>query len=144
MKLTIRRAGEPHFGKYTCVAKNPRGQTDGSITLYGGCLTSLSIQRIYFLMHQNSTIHAHWQQCAYSKLFIPLSQSLFLHPFCISPSCLDFGVVFVARAPPTTTTPLTTPTTTSTTLLTYKVHLQEKQQGKNIKLLCTSLVSYYF
>lgn len=34
MKLTIKRAGEPHFGKYTCVAKNPRGQTDGSITLY--------------------------------------------------------------------------------------------------------------
>jgi len=34
MKLTIMDAGEPHFGKYTCVAKNPRGQTDGSITLY--------------------------------------------------------------------------------------------------------------
>merc|ERR1711874_441690 len=34
MKLTIRDAGEANFGKYTCVAKNPRGQTDGSITLY--------------------------------------------------------------------------------------------------------------
>ena len=39
MKLTIKNAGEPHFGKYTCVAKNPRGQTDGSITLYGECPT---------------------------------------------------------------------------------------------------------
>ena len=35
MKLTITNAGLDHFGKYTCVAKNPRGQTDGSITLYG-------------------------------------------------------------------------------------------------------------
>ena len=41
MKLTIKRAGEPHFGKYTCVAKNPRGQTDGSITLYGECLAGI-------------------------------------------------------------------------------------------------------
>ena len=35
MKLTITKAGLEHFGVYTCVAKNPRGQTDGSITLYG-------------------------------------------------------------------------------------------------------------
>ena len=41
MKLTIKNAGEAHFGKYTCVAKNPRGQTDGSITLYGKCYLSL-------------------------------------------------------------------------------------------------------
>jgi len=34
MKLTIRSAGADNFGKYSCVAKNPRGQTDGSITLY--------------------------------------------------------------------------------------------------------------
>ena len=35
MKLIIKDAGESNFGKYSCVAKNPRGQTDGSITLYG-------------------------------------------------------------------------------------------------------------
>jgi hypothetical protein len=35
MKLTILSASGPSFGKYSCVAKNPRGQTDGSITLYG-------------------------------------------------------------------------------------------------------------
>ena len=35
MKLTILSAEEENFGKYSCVAKNPRGQTDGSITLYG-------------------------------------------------------------------------------------------------------------
>merc|ERR1719341_3248246 len=35
MKLTILSAGTDNFGKYSCVAKNPRGQTDGSITLYG-------------------------------------------------------------------------------------------------------------
>merc|ERR1719483_1369734 len=34
MKLTVKDAGESNFGKYSCVAKNPRGQTDGSITLY--------------------------------------------------------------------------------------------------------------
>jgi len=34
MKLTILGASEATFGKYSCVAKNPRGQTDGSITLY--------------------------------------------------------------------------------------------------------------
>merc|ERR1719391_1811556 len=34
MKLTILSAGADNFGKYSCVAKNPRGQTDGSITLY--------------------------------------------------------------------------------------------------------------
>jgi len=34
MKLTILSAGTDNFGKYSCVAKNPRGQTDGSITLY--------------------------------------------------------------------------------------------------------------
>jgi len=34
MKLIIKDAGESNFGKYSCVAKNPRGQTDGSITLY--------------------------------------------------------------------------------------------------------------
>ena len=41
MKLTIRDAGESNFGKYSCVAKNPRGQTDGSITLYGKFLSRL-------------------------------------------------------------------------------------------------------
>ena len=40
MKLTILSSGEPDFGKYSCVAKNPRGQTDGSITLYGGYSTA--------------------------------------------------------------------------------------------------------
>ena len=40
MKLTIQDAGESNFGKYSCVAKNPRGQTDGSITLYGKSLFS--------------------------------------------------------------------------------------------------------
>jgi len=34
MKLTILSARADNFGKYSCVAKNPRGQTDGSITLY--------------------------------------------------------------------------------------------------------------
>ena len=57
MKLTINNAGEPHFGKYTCVAKNPRGQTDGSITLYGefGAF-SLPATRYFtgFLKHSSS------------------------------------------------------------------------------------------
>ena len=123
MKLTIRQAGEPHFGKYTCVAKNPRGQTDGSITLYGGCLKILSIFRYIF----EGTKKAH-------STHIRLKVSLTITN---SPNGIffKFGLcfVFVARAPPTTTTPLTTPTTTSTTLLTYKVHLQEKQQGNNKK-----------
>ena len=35
MSLVISRVDKQDFGKYKCVAKNPRGQTDGTITLYG-------------------------------------------------------------------------------------------------------------
>lgn len=35
MKLTITRLESSDFGTYKCIAKNPRGQTDGSITLTG-------------------------------------------------------------------------------------------------------------
>ena len=132
MKLTIRRAGEPHFGKYTCVAKNPRGQTDGSITLYGGCLKILSISR--YILWRHCTIKTHSTHIR-AKVSLTITNS----PIGIF---FKFGLcfVFVARAPPTTTTPLTTPTTTSTTLLTYKVHLQEKQQG-NIQIFFASCTS---
>ena len=35
MKLTIFDVQEKDFGSYKCVAKNPRGETDGIIKLYG-------------------------------------------------------------------------------------------------------------
>ena len=35
MILDIDRLKTQDFGMYKCVAKNPRGQTDGTITLYG-------------------------------------------------------------------------------------------------------------
>lgn len=35
MKLTIYRLRPQDLGTYKCVAKNPRGETDGSIRLYG-------------------------------------------------------------------------------------------------------------
>ena len=35
MILDIERLASLDFGMYKCVAKNPRGQTDGTITLYG-------------------------------------------------------------------------------------------------------------
>ena len=35
MSLVITSIRNTDFGKYKCVAKNPRGQTDGTISLYG-------------------------------------------------------------------------------------------------------------
>ena len=35
MLLTIRFMEEEDFGTYRCVAKNPRGETDGAIKVYG-------------------------------------------------------------------------------------------------------------
>lgn len=35
MTLTIRDLREEDFGNYSCMAKNPRGETDGFITLTG-------------------------------------------------------------------------------------------------------------
>ena len=35
MSLTITRMLGRDYGKYKCVAKNPRGQTDGTISVYG-------------------------------------------------------------------------------------------------------------
>jgi len=34
MKLTINNIQERDYGTYKCVAKNPRGETDGTIRLY--------------------------------------------------------------------------------------------------------------
>ena len=34
MKLTINNIQEKDYGVYKCVAKNPRGETDGTIRLY--------------------------------------------------------------------------------------------------------------
>lgn len=34
MKLTIANIQEKDYGTYKCVAKNPRGETDGTIRLY--------------------------------------------------------------------------------------------------------------
>ena len=39
MKLTIFDVSKEDMGKYKCVAKNPRGDTDGTIKLYGECHT---------------------------------------------------------------------------------------------------------
>ena len=38
MELRIRGVQKQDFGTYKCIAKNPRGQTDGQITLTGNCL----------------------------------------------------------------------------------------------------------
>lgn len=35
MKLTIFSVSMADYGMYKCVAKNPRGETDGTIRLYG-------------------------------------------------------------------------------------------------------------
>ena len=42
MKLFIPRVLAHHFGVYACKAKNPRGDTDGIITLTGNTLKSIS------------------------------------------------------------------------------------------------------
>ena len=38
MKLTIFNISKEDFGTYKCIAKNPRGETDGTIRLYGKSL----------------------------------------------------------------------------------------------------------
>lgn len=35
MRLTISNVSQNDFGTYKCVAKNPRGETDGTIRIYG-------------------------------------------------------------------------------------------------------------
>lgn len=45
MKLTIFNVSKEDMGKYKCIAKNPRGETDGSIRLYGKCHR----ERIYLI-----------------------------------------------------------------------------------------------
>lgn len=35
MRLTITEIQEQDYGEYKCVAKNPRGETDGNIKIYG-------------------------------------------------------------------------------------------------------------
>lgn len=37
MKLTIFSVTQADYGMYKCVAKNPRGETDGTIRVYGKC-----------------------------------------------------------------------------------------------------------
>ena len=39
MLLTIRYLEPEDFGSYRCVAKNPRGETDGDIKLYGNLMS---------------------------------------------------------------------------------------------------------
>lgn len=34
MRLTISQVQKSDYGTYKCVAKNPRGETDGTIRLY--------------------------------------------------------------------------------------------------------------
>ena len=40
MELKIKDVEKQDFGTYKCIAKNPRGQTDGQITLTGNFCTS--------------------------------------------------------------------------------------------------------
>jgi hypothetical protein len=42
MKLTINNIQQSDYGTYKCVAKNPRGETDGTIRLYSKCLFLMS------------------------------------------------------------------------------------------------------
>lgn len=37
MRLTIINVQSSDYGNYKCVAKNPRGDTDGNIKLYSEC-----------------------------------------------------------------------------------------------------------
>lgn len=41
MKLTIFSVSMADYGMYKCVAKNPRGETDGTIRLYGKFRTKI-------------------------------------------------------------------------------------------------------
>lgn len=47
MKLTIFNITDEDLGKYKCVAKNPRGETDGTIGIYGE-FTSSTFNYYYY------------------------------------------------------------------------------------------------
>ena len=55
MKMYIPRVLRHHFGTYACKAKNPRGDTDGIITLSGKkCFASLWIFLLWSLNRGNA------------------------------------------------------------------------------------------
>ena len=63
MKLTIRHLRDKDFGNYRCIAKNSLGETEGSIRLYGECMTTAFI----FFMRINVVCNASMQM-AYNYL----------------------------------------------------------------------------
>lgn len=51
MKLTIMNVSSGDDGIYKCVAKNPRGETDGVIRLYGKFKLIVVLQILYEIPH---------------------------------------------------------------------------------------------
>lgn len=51
MRLTIYNIREPDFGTYKCVAKNPRGETDGTIRLYSKYLNYNECTHMLYTIH---------------------------------------------------------------------------------------------
>lgn len=51
MKLTINQIQQSDYGTYKCVAKNPRGETDGTIRLYSKFIYCLIISNIIVLQN---------------------------------------------------------------------------------------------
>lgn len=50
MKLTILNVGSGDDGIYKCVAKNPRGETDGIIRLYGNKKKNKKKKNCHFII----------------------------------------------------------------------------------------------
>lgn len=47
MRLTILDVQRSDYGTFKCVAKNPRGETDGTIRLYCKCFTLIFSFKVY-------------------------------------------------------------------------------------------------
>lgn len=60
MRLTITEIQEADYGEYKCVAKNPRGETDGNIKIYGKWVT------VVMLSEQTRILYFNW---AHARLY---------------------------------------------------------------------------
>lgn len=67
MKLTIANVQKRDYGTYKCVAKNPRGETDGTIRLYCKFVEFFGfvLVRIDWMAIQSETILRAWMGSEY-------------------------------------------------------------------------------
>lgn len=79
MKLTITNVQQIDYGIYKCVAKNPRGETDGTIRLYCKFLLIFLVFKLIQRPHisRSNVTSSNVQRFEGGKLWIFLKEHLF-------------------------------------------------------------------